>query len=93
MGSVIALEACDRPSRPNVSPTEIQSSDKRDKLCSQERNSSPLCHVALRSVRPLVSAGPKGPISRLRKWVKRNPGFSLRLGKSSGRHGRKVMAG
>ncbi|GAB4832370.1 hypothetical protein Ancab_006386, partial [Ancistrocladus abbreviatus] len=39
------------------------------------------------------TAGPKGLIPRLRKRAKRNPGLSLRLGKSSGHFGRKILAG
>ncbi|GAB4842849.1 hypothetical protein Ancab_012827 [Ancistrocladus abbreviatus] len=78
---------------PRSTPAGPESSDRRDILCSQECNSSPSCRVALRSVRPQVSARPKGLIPRLRKRVKHNPGFSLGLGKSSGHFGRKILAG
>ncbi|GAB4854259.1 hypothetical protein Ancab_022846, partial [Ancistrocladus abbreviatus] len=58
-----------------------------------ERNSPPSYRDAQRSALPQVTGGPKGPTSLLRKRAKHNPGFSLRLGKSTGRHGRKVMVG
>ncbi|GAB4838409.1 hypothetical protein Ancab_027944 [Ancistrocladus abbreviatus] len=93
VGSAEAFEAHDCPSRPTGLPTGTQFSDRRDRVCSQERHSPSSCRDAQRSSCLPVADGSKGPTSLLIKLAKCNHGLSIRRGKFTRCHYRKALVG